>query len=122
MTGRAVGWHRGEWEELTGIAGLGPELPPYRPGCGSLSVDPDHYAIFLKKCLCVALVLSAAALLLKDRLHAIGLQHKASWATGNLLRDMQEPPKPPAKPAEAPAAGRLPAANNPQMRQSMLLR
>jgi NADH-quinone oxidoreductase subunit I len=32
-------------------------------------------------------------LLDKDRLHAIGLAHQASWATGNLLRDMQAPPK-----------------------------
>ena len=32
-------------------------------------------------------------LLDKDRLHAIGLQHQPSWATGNLLRDMQGPPK-----------------------------
>jgi NADH-quinone oxidoreductase subunit I len=32
-------------------------------------------------------------LLDKDRLHAIGLAHEASWATGNRLRDMQAPPK-----------------------------
>jgi NADH-quinone oxidoreductase subunit I len=32
-------------------------------------------------------------LLDKDRLHALGLQHQASWATGNLLRDMQSPPR-----------------------------
>src|SRR4026207_2173128 len=32
-------------------------------------------------------------LLDKDRLHAIGLQHEPSWATGNRLRDMQAPPK-----------------------------
>jgi hypothetical protein len=32
-------------------------------------------------------------LLDKDRLHAIGLQHAPSWATGNRLRDMQQPPK-----------------------------
>ncbi|MCG8591054.1 MAG: thioredoxin family protein [Proteobacteria bacterium] len=37
---RVLGWHRGEWEALTGVAGLGPELPETRPGCGSLSVDP----------------------------------------------------------------------------------
>lgn len=42
-------------------------------------------------------------LLDKDRLHAIGLQHQASWGTGNRLRDMQEPPKPPAKAVEASA-------------------
>jgi NADH-quinone oxidoreductase subunit I len=29
----------------------------------------------------------------KDRLHAVGLQFERSWATGNLLRDMQAPPK-----------------------------
>ena len=37
---RAVGWHRGEWEALTGVDDLGPGLPELRPGCGSLSVDP----------------------------------------------------------------------------------
>lgn len=39
-TGRVVGWQREEWQEFTGVPGLGPELPPWRPGCGSLSVDP----------------------------------------------------------------------------------
>ena len=38
---RAVGWHRGDWEKLTGITGLGAGLPEWRPGCGSKSVDPD---------------------------------------------------------------------------------
>ncbi|RIK97904.1 MAG: thioredoxin [Proteobacteria bacterium] len=38
---RAVGWVRSEWEALTGVAGLAPGLPDWRPGCGSLSVDPD---------------------------------------------------------------------------------
>jgi NADH-quinone oxidoreductase subunit I len=32
-------------------------------------------------------------LLDKDRLHALGLDHAHSWATGNKLRDMQAPPK-----------------------------
>jgi len=41
---RLVGWQRGEWEEFTGVSGLGPELPEWRPGCGSLSVDPAHEA------------------------------------------------------------------------------
>jgi NADH-quinone oxidoreductase subunit I len=51
-------------------------------------------------------------LLDKDRLHAIGLQHQVSWATGNKLRDMQGPPKmaraehaAPAAPAAKPAGG-----------------
>lgn len=38
---RTVGWLRSDWETLSGIAGLGPDLPPMRPGCGSKSVDPD---------------------------------------------------------------------------------
>lgn len=37
---RTQGWSRPEWERMTGVAGLGPGLPDYRPGCGSLSVDP----------------------------------------------------------------------------------
>jgi hypothetical protein len=40
-TGRIVGWQREEWEKFTGCTGLGPGLPDWRPGCGSLSVDPD---------------------------------------------------------------------------------
>ncbi len=39
---RLLGWHRGEWEALTGVEGLGPGLPEWRPGCGSLSVDPGR--------------------------------------------------------------------------------
>ncbi len=38
---RVLGWHRAEWETLTGVPGLGPGLPELRPGCGSLSVDPE---------------------------------------------------------------------------------
>ena len=37
---RAIGWHRAEWEQVSGINNLGAELPPERPGCGSMSVDP----------------------------------------------------------------------------------
>ena len=46
-------------------------------------------------------------LLDKDRLHAIGLQHEQSWATGNKLRDMQGPPK--MARAEHPAKEATPA-------------
>ncbi len=38
---RTVGWLREAWQALTGIADLGADLPVMRPGCGSLSVDPD---------------------------------------------------------------------------------
>jgi hypothetical protein len=37
---RLEGWDRAQWEALTGARGLGSDLPPYRPGCGSLTVDP----------------------------------------------------------------------------------
>lgn len=40
--GRIVGWNRDEWRTFTGLANLGDELPAFRPGCGSLSVDPDR--------------------------------------------------------------------------------
>jgi len=38
---RVLGWHREEWEALTGAKRLGHGLPDWRPGCGSLSVAPD---------------------------------------------------------------------------------
>jgi hypothetical protein len=39
---RTVGWSRPDWEDLTGVSPLGADLPGFRPGCGSLSVDPDR--------------------------------------------------------------------------------
>jgi NADH-quinone oxidoreductase subunit I len=51
-------------------------------------------------------------LLDKDRLHQIGLRFEPSWATGNLLRDMQTPPKAPRAEGEAgkaTEAGKAPA-------------
>ena len=38
---RIEGWQRGQWEQFTGVAGLGEGLPDYRPGCGSRTLDPD---------------------------------------------------------------------------------
>ena len=34
------GWLRGSWEQLSGLTGLGPGLPEFRPGCGSRTLDP----------------------------------------------------------------------------------
>ncbi|WP_420634950.1 thioredoxin [Candidatus Palauibacter sp.] len=39
-TGRALGWNREEWRSLTATPDLGAELPEFRLGCGSLSVEP----------------------------------------------------------------------------------
>jgi NADH-quinone oxidoreductase subunit I len=50
-------------------------------------------AIIMMKSFDMATADRREMLLDKDRLHAIGLQHEASWATGNRLRDMQAPPK-----------------------------
>ncbi|MEY4173275.1 MAG: hypothetical protein RI900_440 [Actinomycetota bacterium] len=38
---RTVGWLRDDWQRITGNFDLGAALPPMRPGCGSMSVDPD---------------------------------------------------------------------------------
>ncbi|MDX2157261.1 MAG: thioredoxin family protein [Hyphomicrobiaceae bacterium] len=38
---RAIGWDRGEWQALSGVPGLGDGLPVQRPGCGSLTTDPN---------------------------------------------------------------------------------
>ncbi|MEO8363520.1 MAG: thioredoxin family protein [Ilumatobacteraceae bacterium] len=38
---RTVGWVRSEWRSITRVADLGSELAEFRPGCGSLSVDPN---------------------------------------------------------------------------------
>ncbi|MGZ4765219.1 MAG: thioredoxin family protein, partial [Ilumatobacteraceae bacterium] len=38
---RTVGWLRSDWQRITGISTLGDDLPVMRPGCGSMSVDPN---------------------------------------------------------------------------------
>ena len=37
---RTVGWHRGDWESVSGLRPLGADLPESRPGCGSKSIEP----------------------------------------------------------------------------------
>ncbi len=37
---RTYGWDRGEWERLSGLAGLGRDLPESRPGCGARNIEP----------------------------------------------------------------------------------
>jgi hypothetical protein len=38
---RIIGWEKNEWAQFTGIESIGAGLPPYRPGCGSKSVEPN---------------------------------------------------------------------------------
>ena len=40
--GTAIGWNREQWQDVTGLDGLGADLPPSRPGCGALNVEPPH--------------------------------------------------------------------------------
>ncbi len=37
---RLIGWQRGEWRRVSGEADLGDDLPEWRPGCGSRTLDP----------------------------------------------------------------------------------
>ncbi|MBT5809507.1 MAG: thioredoxin, partial [Rhodospirillaceae bacterium] len=37
---RAIGWNKTEWRDLTGVNGLGGDLPENQPGCGSITVEP----------------------------------------------------------------------------------
>ena len=45
-TRRLVGWSREEWVDFFALPELAADLdlPAYRPGCGSLNVDPDRSA------------------------------------------------------------------------------
>ncbi|MCB9946222.1 MAG: thioredoxin, partial [Rhodospirillaceae bacterium] len=37
---RTYGWDKAEWRKLTGLAGLGEDLPDLRPGCGAKNIEP----------------------------------------------------------------------------------
>ena len=40
---RTYGWDRREWRRLTGMAGLGRDLPEARPGCGAKNLEPGVF-------------------------------------------------------------------------------
>lgn len=37
---RTHGWHRGDWQQISGLPDLGADLPALRPGCASKTLDP----------------------------------------------------------------------------------
>ncbi|MEO7854634.1 MAG: thioredoxin family protein [Rubrivivax sp.] len=37
---RTYGWHRGDWQQISGQPRLGDALPELRAGCGSMTVEP----------------------------------------------------------------------------------
>ena len=41
IVARTQGWQRAVWREISGDAELGANLPEFRPGCGSLTREPD---------------------------------------------------------------------------------
>lgn len=47
--GRVHGWDRAEWQQFTGIANLGEQLPGFKPGCGSRTQDPGMEEILALK-------------------------------------------------------------------------
>ncbi|HVS66271.1 MAG TPA: thioredoxin [Thermoanaerobaculia bacterium] len=38
----AIGWNREEWQELSRVSDLAPDLPAARPGCGALNLEEPH--------------------------------------------------------------------------------
>ncbi len=41
-TERAIGWNRDQWQQVSAIDDLAPDLPEQRPGCGALNLEPRH--------------------------------------------------------------------------------
>lgn len=37
---RTFGWHRGDWQQISGRPDLGAALPELRPGCASMTLEP----------------------------------------------------------------------------------
>ena len=37
---RTYGWHRGDWQQISGLPDLGAALPELRPGCASKTLEP----------------------------------------------------------------------------------
>lgn len=37
---RTYGWHKADWQQISGVADLGAGLPASRPGCASKTLDP----------------------------------------------------------------------------------
>jgi len=68
-----IDWRICGWLALGSLPAAGATLAVL----ATLSVDANHYANVLKQCLGVALVLSAIALLLRDRLHEFALKRSA---------------------------------------------
>ncbi|NQU63311.1 MAG: thioredoxin family protein [SAR324 cluster bacterium] len=77
---RLAGWHREEWQSLTGLNGLGDDLPDYRPGCGALNVEPGkREALAL---LFGAIVLAARQIEVAPMVDEMETCHEKGWTDG----------------------------------------
>ncbi len=77
---RTVGWSRSDWEQLSGVDDLGPDLPPMRPGCGSMSVDPD--LVDRLRVRFGASVLSSRRIDVADAEDEIEMMYTRGWSDG----------------------------------------
>lgn len=48
-TARIYGWDKQQWQEFTGLTNLGEELVPFKPGCGSKTLDPGMEEVLALK-------------------------------------------------------------------------
>jgi hypothetical protein len=77
---RTVGWSRERWQTLTGLEALGPDLPMMRPGCGSMSVDPE--VVDALNVRFGASVLSSRRIEIAAREDEIELMFRRGWTDG----------------------------------------
>ncbi|MCI5106006.1 MAG: hypothetical protein MRY76_04780 [Pseudomonadales bacterium] len=78
--GRIVGWDKQQWQEFTGLSGLGESLPEFKPGCGSLSQEPGMEEQLLLRF--AADRLKARQIPETDPEEAIELCYEKGWTDG----------------------------------------
>ncbi len=79
-SGRIVGWDRQQWREFSGIADLGEELIPFKPGCGSMTEDPGMAEVLAARF--AADALAARRVDLADAEDAMEACYERGWTDG----------------------------------------
>ena len=77
---RIVGWDRQQWRDFTGIADLGEDLIPFKPGCGSMTEDPGMAEVRAARFASDAL--SARHIDLADAEDAMEACYERGWTDG----------------------------------------
>ena len=78
--GRTIGWNQAEWQKLTELEGLGGDLPPSRPGCGSRTLDagmPERLALRYG-----GLTLNAREIEVPSGVDPIEIAYDRGWSDG----------------------------------------